>query len=93
MLENLIKDIENMLGLGIIRESSSPFASPIVIAKKNDGSGRICVDYRKSNKLTVADPEIMAAAEDLFQRLEKINIVPRLISLKDTGKSQLLKKT
>ena len=82
-----------MLGLGIIRESNSPFASPIVIVKKNDGLGRICVDYLKLNKLTVADPQLMATAEDLFQRLEKINIVPRSISVKDTSKSQLLKKT
>ena len=60
-----------MLSLGIIQESNSPFASPIVIVKKKDGSDRICVDYRKLNKLTVADPEPMITAEDLFQRLGK----------------------
>ena len=60
-----------MLSLGIIRESNSRFASPIVIVKKNDGSNRICVDYRKLNKLTVADPEPMITADDLFQRLAK----------------------
>ena len=44
MRENLKKEIEDMLSLGIIRESNSPFASPIVIVKKKDGSDRICVD-------------------------------------------------
>ena len=39
--------------------------------KKKDGSDRICIDYRKLNKLTVADPEPMTTAEDLFQRLGK----------------------
>ena len=39
--------------------------------KKKDGSDRICVDYRNLNKLTVADPEPMTTAEDLFQRLGK----------------------
>ena len=71
MRENFKKEIEDMLSLGIIRESISPFASPIVIVKKKDGSDRICVDYRKLNKLTVADPEPMTSAEDLFQRLGK----------------------
>ena len=42
MRENLKKEIQDMLSLGIIRESNSPFASPIVIVKKKDGSDRIC---------------------------------------------------
>ena len=71
MRENLKREIEDMPSLGIIRESSSPFESPIVIVKKMDGSDRICVDYRKLNKLTVADPEPMTTAEDLFQPLGK----------------------
>ena len=69
--ENLKREIEDMLSLGIIRESHSPFASPIVIVKKKDGSNRICIDYRILNKLKVADPEPMITAEDLFQRLGK----------------------
>ena len=60
-----------MLSLGIIQESNPPFASPIVIVKKKDGSDCICVDYRKLNKLTVTVPEPMTTAEHLFQRLEK----------------------
>ena len=71
MRENLKREIQDMLSLGIIRESNSPFASPIVIVRKKDGSDRICVDYRKLNKLTVAGPEPMATAQDLFQRLGK----------------------
>ena len=69
--ENLKRGIEDMLSLEIIRESNSPSASPIVIVKKTDGSDRICVDYRKLNKLTIADPKPMITAEDLFQRLGK----------------------
>ena len=60
-----------MLSLGVIRESNSQFASPIVIVKKEDGSDRICVDYRKLNKLAVADSKPITTAEDLFQRLGK----------------------
>ena len=67
----LKREIKDMLELGIIRESESPYASPIVIVKKKDGSNRICVDYCKLNKFTLADPEPVAATEDLFQRLGK----------------------
>ena len=58
-----------MLDLGIIRESKSPYASPVVIVKKSDESNRVCVDYRKLNKLTVFDPEPMPTAEELFQKI------------------------
>ena len=61
MRKNLKMEIEDMLSLGIIRESSSPFAFSIVIVKK-DGLDRICVDYRKLKNLTVADPEPLKTA-------------------------------
>ena len=67
-----------MLDLGIIRASTSPYASPIVIVKKKDGSNRICVDYRKLNKVTVADPEPIKTSEDLFQRLGKSNYFSKI---------------
>ena len=34
-----------MMDTGIVRESSSPYASPLVVVKKKDGSNRCCVDY------------------------------------------------
>jgi transposase InsO family protein len=67
--EDLKKDIKEMLDLRVIRESRSPYASPVVIVKKPDGSNRVCVDYRKLNKLTVFDPEPMPTAEELFQKV------------------------
>ncbi|GBL91656.1 hypothetical protein AVEN_71314-1 [Araneus ventricosus] len=49
---HLVKEIvEN----GIIEESSGPWASPIVLVKKEDGSKRFCVDYRKLNEITKID--------------------------------------
>ena len=67
--ESLKKDITDIMKMGVIRESSSPYASPVVVVKKKDNTNRICVDYRKSNKLTVFDPEPMPTAEHLFQKL------------------------
>ena len=69
MRESLKKDINDMMKMGVIRESNSPYASPVVIVKKKDGSNRVCIDYQKLNKLTIFDPEPMLAAVDLFQKL------------------------
>ena len=54
-----------------MRESSSPYASPLVVVKKKDSSNRMRVDYRKLNLVTVADPAPMTTAEDLFGKLGK----------------------
>ena len=67
--ESLRTDIADMIKIGVIRESSSPYASPVVLVKKKDNTKRVCVDYRKLNKLTVFDPEPMPTAEHLFQKL------------------------
>lgn len=67
--ETLKKDLDDMIKMGVIRESNSPYASPVVVVKKKDSSNRVCVDFRKLNKLTVFDPEPMPAAVDLFQKL------------------------
>lgn len=67
--ESLKSDIDEMLRMGVIQKSNSPYASPIVIVKKPDDTNRICVDYRKLNRVTILDPEPMVTAEDLFQKL------------------------
>ena len=47
--------LKEMLEAGVIRESHRPYASPIVVVKKKDGSLRLCIDYRTLNKRTVKD--------------------------------------
>ena len=49
------KAIEDLKAKGVIRESVSPWASPIVLVKKKDGGVRPCVDYRKVNELVKPD--------------------------------------
>ena len=65
------EEIKNMMDTGIVRESSSPYASPLVVVKKKDGSNRMWVDYQKLNLVTVAGPAPMTTAVDLFGKLGK----------------------
>ena len=41
--ESLKRDISDMIKMGVIRESSSPYASPVVVVKKKDNTNRVCV--------------------------------------------------
>ncbi len=48
-------ELEAMLEMGVIEESHSDWASPIVLVPKTDGSVRFCVDYRKVNAVSKFD--------------------------------------
>ena len=66
MMKELQNEVDSMLEMGVVRPSTSPYPSPMVMVKKKDGSNRLCVDFRKLNKITEVDAEPMTMAEDLF---------------------------
>ncbi|PIK58620.1 hypothetical protein BSL78_04463 [Apostichopus japonicus] len=53
--EEVREHIRKLLEKNVIRPSTSPFASPIVLVRKPDGSLRLCVDYRQLNHKTIKD--------------------------------------
>ena len=53
--EEVRKHLKEMLDIGAIRRSNSPWASPMVLVCKKDGSLRFCIDLRKLNARTVKD--------------------------------------
>ncbi|XP_056585423.1 uncharacterized protein LOC130406867 [Triplophysa dalaica] len=63
------KELEAMLDMGVIEESSSDWASPIVLVPKTDGSVRFCVDYRKVNAVSKFDAYPMPRIDELLDRL------------------------
>ncbi|CAF1570065.1 unnamed protein product [Adineta ricciae] len=61
--------IKEMLDNRIIRPSSSPWSSPVVIIPKKDGSPRFCVDYRRLNLITERDVYPLPRIDDIIDRL------------------------
>lgn len=53
----------------MIKESSSPFASPALLVKKKSGEWRLCVDYRRLNAYTVKNKYPLPVIEELFEEL------------------------
>ena len=65
-----LQDLLNtLLKQGIIQESISPWASPIVLVPKKDGSLRLCIDYRKLNSVAEPDAYPIPRADDMLDSL------------------------
>ena len=67
--EVIKKEIDKMLGMGIIQPSTSPWASPTVLVEKKDGDIRFCVDYRKLNRVSKFDAYPMPRVEDVLDNV------------------------
>ena len=63
-------EIQQLLKNGLIKESSSEWASPVVVVKKSDGSFRFCVDYRKLNAVTEKDVFPLPRIDDTLDSLQ-----------------------
>ena len=63
------QQLDQLLELGIIRVSESPWSSAVVTVRKKDGGCRICVDYRAVNGVTAPDPYQMPFIEDILDTL------------------------
>ncbi|GMF43383.1 unnamed protein product [Phytophthora fragariaefolia] len=62
-------DIQQYLELGLIRPSTSPWASPVLVIRKPDGGIRFCIDYRKWNTVTVKYCYLMPLIDDTLDVL------------------------
>lgn len=69
-LRGIVKDL---LTNGIIQESSSPYASPVILVRKSNGEYRMCVDFRKLNAVTIKDKYPLPRIEDQIDKLGQID--------------------
>lgn len=63
------RKVQDLIEAGIVRESVSDYASPVVLVKKKGGDYRLCVDYRALNARTVKDRFPLPHIDDQVARL------------------------
>ena len=69
-LEEIKKQIKELLEKGYIRPSSSPWGAAVLLVEKKDGSLRMVVDYRALNEVTIKNKYPLPMINDLFDQLQ-----------------------
>uniref|UniRef100_A0A2S2NFW4 RNA-directed DNA polymerase n=1 Tax=Schizaphis graminum TaxID=13262 RepID=A0A2S2NFW4_SCHGA len=71
IIDDMVRDIEEQ---GLVEPSTSPWAAPVVLAKKKDGSARLCIDYRRLNDVTESDAYPMPDLNKLIRQMRGARI-------------------
>lgn len=68
-MDEVRKQVKELLAKGLIEPSKSPYGAPITFALKKDGTLRMCIDYRALNKITVRNQWPIPRPDDTFDAL------------------------
>ncbi|GKE24200.1 putative reverse transcriptase domain-containing protein [Tanacetum coccineum] len=77
-MQELSAQLQELFDRGFIRPSSSPWGAPVLFVKKKDGSFRMCIDYRKLNKLTMKNRYPLPRIDDLFDQLQGSRVYSKI---------------
>ena len=67
-LDELRKQLDELLAKGFIKPSTSPYGAPVLFVKKKDGGLRMCVDYRGLNRITRKNRHPLPRIDELIDR-------------------------
>ena len=70
-LDELRRQLKELVDLGLIRPSSSPWGALVLFIHKKDGSLRMCVDYRAANRLSRHNSTALPRIDECVERLSK----------------------
>jgi len=77
-LDEVEKQVTELLKHGLIEPSSSPFGAPVLFVTKKDGSLRMCIDYRGLNKITIKNKYPLPRTDQLLDSLSGAKVFSSL---------------
>ena len=77
-LADLKKQLQELLDKGFIRPRVSPWGAPVLFVKKKDGPMRMCIDYRRLNRVTVKNRYPLPWIDDLFDQLQGASVFSKI---------------
>jgi hypothetical protein len=77
-LVELKREIDEPLEEGYISLSTSPWAAPVLLVEKKDGTKRMCIDYRALNEVTIKNKYPLPRIEDLFDQLRGAGVFSKI---------------
>jgi hypothetical protein len=85
--------LEELLNKGYICPIVSPWGAPVLFVNKKDGTLRICIDFRKLNKVTINNKYHFPRIDDFFDRLRGTHMFSKIDLRYGYHKWELNKKT
>ncbi|XP_064083906.1 uncharacterized protein LOC135199681 [Macrobrachium nipponense] len=76
------EEVEYLLRTGLAKPSKSPWASPCLLVPREDGSMRLCTDYRRVNSATVKDSYPLPRLDDIIDSVGQAKYVAKIDLLK-----------
>ena len=77
-LQEVKRQLEELISKGFIQPSTSPYGAPILFVKKKDGTLRMCVDYRALNSATIKNSYPLPRIDELLDRLHGASVFSKI---------------
>jgi hypothetical protein len=77
-LQELRMKLKELLDLGLIHPSVSPWGVPVIFIRKKDGSWRLCIDYRQLNKETIKNQYPLPRIDELFDQMKGVMVFSKI---------------
>jgi hypothetical protein len=73
-LQELKMKLKELLDLGLICPSVSPWGAPVIFIQKKDRSWRLCIDYHQLNKAMIKNQYPLPRIDDLFDQMKGVMV-------------------